>query len=186
MALSRDFIAAVCATMALLIGVGYLTAYIVHKNGWGLDRHFYRSQARVHSLTLTTYVAAIAYLNWPSWHLPLIAGAAYIVALAIIYGLIVLLLKPSQPKADAPANEAAASPGVWNERTKLLANALDRAGTACFTVGVATPLVGYLYRVTDVSARVEPAELALLLGFWLSACAIFHALARRVLGGLKG
>ena len=30
------------------------------------------------------------------------------------------------------------------EQTKLLANALDRASTACFTVGIATP-VAYLH-----------------------------------------
>jgi hypothetical protein len=33
---------------------------------------------------------------------------------------------------------------VANERTKLLANALDRASTSCFTVGIATPLAGWL------------------------------------------
>lgn len=40
---------------------------------------------------------------------------------------------------------------IDNERTKLLANALDRASTACFTVGVATPLAGYLYGVRGIS-----------------------------------
>jgi hypothetical protein len=31
---------------------------------------------------------------------------------------------------------------IANERTKLPANGLDHASTACFTVGVATPLAG--------------------------------------------
>lgn len=33
---------------------------------------------------------------------------------------------------------------IDNERTKLLANALDRASTACFTVGILTPTAGFL------------------------------------------
>jgi hypothetical protein len=33
------------------------------------------------------------------------------------------------------------------EQTKLLANAMDRASTACFTVGVFTPLARYGYGV---------------------------------------
>ncbi|TPG53307.1 hypothetical protein EAH89_17165 [Roseomonas nepalensis] len=70
------------------------------------------------------------------------------------------------------------------EQTKLLANALDRASTACFTVGVATPLAGYLYRIASVYDRVETAELVLLLTAWLTACGIFHLLARRVLRGV--
>jgi hypothetical protein len=36
---------------------------------------------------------------------------------------------------------------VHNERTKLFANALDRASTACFTVGVLSPIVAALYGV---------------------------------------
>jgi hypothetical protein len=36
---------------------------------------------------------------------------------------------------------------IDNERTKLLANALDRASTACFTVGILTPAAGYLYNI---------------------------------------
>lgn len=31
---------------------------------------------------------------------------------------------------------------VRNEQKKLLANALDRASTPCFTVGIATPVAG--------------------------------------------
>jgi hypothetical protein len=41
---------------------------------------------------------------------------------------------------------------IDNERTNLLANALDRASTACFTVGVATPMAGYLYGVISFAA----------------------------------
>ena len=48
---------------------------------------------------------------------------------------------------------------TYNEQTKLLANALDRASTACFTVGIVTPLAG--------------------------SCALLHWGARRILRGLK-
>jgi hypothetical protein len=33
------------------------------------------------------------------------------------------------------------------ERIKLLATALNTAATSCFTVGIATPLAGYIYNV---------------------------------------
>lgn len=36
---------------------------------------------------------------------------------------------------------------IDNEQTKLLANALDRASTACFTVGIATPIAGLVYNI---------------------------------------
>ena len=36
---------------------------------------------------------------------------------------------------------------IQNERVKLLANALDRASTSCLTVGVNTPVAGYLYGI---------------------------------------
>lgn len=73
---------------------------------------------------------------------------------------------------------------IDNERTKLLANALDRASTACFTVGVATPLAGYIYGVISFA---QP------LGYWLAFTAIgwlaiavaLHMWARRILKGLK-
>ena len=36
-------------------------------------------------------------------------------------------------------------PLIENERTKLLANALDRLSTAFLTVGIVTPVAGYIY-----------------------------------------
>lgn len=74
---------------------------------------------------------------------------------------------------------------VHNERTKLLANALDRASTACFTVGVATPAAGFLYNLGGL--RESASGLALaggFAGFFLVAVAL-HLLARRLLGGLQ-
>lgn len=72
---------------------------------------------------------------------------------------------------------------VANERLKLLANNLDRASTACFTIGVATPLAGWFYGVSGLD---KMSVWWLLLGFagWLVAGAALHWQARRVLRGL--
>lgn len=45
------------------------------------------------------------------------------------------------------------------EKTKLIANALDRASTACFTVGIATPLAGYVYDVSGFRSSIGVAGL---------------------------
>jgi hypothetical protein len=74
---------------------------------------------------------------------------------------------------------------VRNERTKLLANALDRASTACFTVGIATPLAGWLYNVSAFRAGLDPLTLAFGIGGWLFGSIALHLAARRVLGDLQ-
>lgn len=74
---------------------------------------------------------------------------------------------------------------IRNERTKLLANALDRASTACFTVGIATPIAGYIYNISGLR-DVLPIFTIIAGGIgWISACVLLHLLARRTLGGLK-
>ena len=58
---------------------------------------------------------------------------------------------------------------VVNERIKLLAGPIDRAATACFTVGVATPLAGYLDSVGNFGAKLTtPALLAIVSGWFLA------------------
>ncbi|MBP2557760.1 hypothetical protein J2857_000511 [Neorhizobium galegae] len=39
------------------------------------------------------------------------------------------------------------------EQTKLLANAFDRASTACITVGVVTPVAAMLYGIGNVGTQ---------------------------------
>lgn len=66
---------------------------------------------------------------------------------------------------------------IHNERTKLLANALDRASTAPLAVGFIAPVVGAGIS-TNWGAVVGTV-------IWLSAALALHLMARHVLGGLK-
>lgn len=78
-----------------------------------------------------------------------------------------------------------AADAVHNERTKLLANALDRASTTCFTVGIVTPGAGYLYNVSGFRSAVGLGVLTVGLIGWFVAAVLLHLAARRVLGGLR-
>lgn len=71
---------------------------------------------------------------------------------------------------------------IHNERTKLAANALDRASTACLTVGVFGPGAAALYGVGGPAARGWVVVGAVL---WLAAAAMLHFMARLTLGRLK-
>jgi multisubunit Na+/H+ antiporter MnhG subunit len=74
---------------------------------------------------------------------------------------------------------------VANERTKLLANNLDRASTACLTIGVLTPLAGFLYNINALQNSLSVLALAFGVFGWLLAAALLHLIARRVLGSLR-
>lgn len=71
---------------------------------------------------------------------------------------------------------------IHNERTKLTANALDRASTACLTVGVLGPAAAALYGVGGAAAGRWVIVGAVL---WLTASGMLHLMARRTLGSLK-
>jgi hypothetical protein len=70
------------------------------------------------------------------------------------------------------------------EKTKLLANALDRASTACFTVGLLTPLAGYVYNVGDFRSSIGFWGLVIGISGWIVAGIALHLSARRVLNKL--
>lgn len=74
---------------------------------------------------------------------------------------------------------------IHNERTKLLANALDRASTTCFTVGIVTPAAGFLYNVAGFRGAVGVVALVAGLFGWFTAAVLLHLAARRALGGLR-
>lgn len=65
---------------------------------------------------------------------------------------------------------------IHNERTKLLANALDRASTAFFAIGV----LGQAFSLSPL-----PALGILSMAVWFLAGVALHLGARRILGGLK-
>jgi Zn-dependent protease len=69
------------------------------------------------------------------------------------------------------------------EQTELLANALDRASTACITVGVITPLAGFIYGIAGFDTISVPRS-ALYIACWFSIAAALHYCARRTLRGL--
>ncbi|PXA98147.1 hypothetical protein DMC47_10190 [Nostoc sp. 3335mG] len=72
---------------------------------------------------------------------------------------------------------------IENERTKLVANALDRTSTACLTVGVLAPVAAVLYGASGTPLSAWAFGLGSAI--WLSAAVALHWVARMVLGGLK-
>jgi hypothetical protein len=73
---------------------------------------------------------------------------------------------------------------VGNERTKLLAGALDRLSTACLTIGVVTPAAGLIYGF--VGRFVASGWFLVVAGaMWSGSAVALHLVARWVLGGLK-
>ena len=70
---------------------------------------------------------------------------------------------------------------IYNEQTKLLATALNTAATSCFTVGIATPLAGYLYNVGNLQVSLPLPILLLGIVGWLATAVIPHSMARQIL-----
>ncbi|GGD11393.1 hypothetical protein [Aureimonas glaciei] len=71
---------------------------------------------------------------------------------------------------------------VRNEQTKLTAQAVDRASTACVAIGVIAPVAAAYYQAGSSSAGWP----ALAIGSiaWLAAAVGLHFGARRILNGL--
>jgi hypothetical protein len=73
---------------------------------------------------------------------------------------------------------------IDDEKIKLVANALDRASTACLAVGVIAPLAAALYEM-DPNGRAATAVLALGALIWLAAAIALHLAARWTLNRLS-
>jgi hypothetical protein len=71
---------------------------------------------------------------------------------------------------------------VANERTKLLANTVDRACTSCVTIGVLAPVAGFVYNV--VGTQIGPFQLLFGAALWIAAAVALHLVARFVLKDL--
>jgi hypothetical protein len=70
---------------------------------------------------------------------------------------------------------------VENERTKLSANALDRASTGCFASGIFVPVAAEMYG--QITTPLD--YLAVGVGAWLFIGVILHIEARRLLASLQ-
>jgi multisubunit Na+/H+ antiporter MnhG subunit len=71
-----------------------------------------------------------------------------------------------------------------DEKIKLTANLLNAAAGSSFTVGVVAPTVAVYLNLGDAAARVSLGDLAASTLFWLTAAAVLHYVARRILDGL--
>jgi hypothetical protein len=69
---------------------------------------------------------------------------------------------------------------VHNERAKLVANAFDRASTACFATGMLVPAATAMYGQSTVPLDY----LFVAIVFWAIVGFIFHVEARRAIATL--
>ncbi len=74
---------------------------------------------------------------------------------------------------------------IDNEQTKLLATALNTAATSCFTVGIATPIAGYLYNIGGLRTSLPFWVLVGGLLAWSAAAITLHLIARQILKRLR-
>lgn len=74
---------------------------------------------------------------------------------------------------------------VLNEQLKLLATAVNTAATSCFTVGIATPLAGYIYNVSGFQGSLSILTLGLGIVGWLAAATLLHLSAQGIIRRLK-
>ncbi len=88
--------------------------------------------------------------------------------------------EPSPPSPDRVSNKAAD-----NERTKLLASALNTLGTATITVGVLAPATGILYGFSSPTPGRTLSELIAAALVRLVAGSTLHILGQLALGRIK-
>ena len=74
--------------------------------------------------------------------------------------------------------------GIYNEQTKLFATAVNTAATSCFTVGIATPLAGYVYNVSNLQGTLSVSTLLLGIVGWFGAAVSLHFVARQIVAEL--
>ena len=73
---------------------------------------------------------------------------------------------------------------VEREQTKLFANALDRASTACLAVGVLTPISAVFFAAPGYSSTpIWIIEFG--VGAWMLCTLALHSMAMRALRGLQ-
>jgi hypothetical protein len=70
---------------------------------------------------------------------------------------------------------------VYNERTKLLASAFDRASTAVLSIGVLAPIGSGIY---GLGLPIPWERLTAWFVIWVICGCMLHLVARRILGEL--
>lgn len=184
--MNRSLLIGGCTVAAALVGMGYLAAVLIKKNGVRLDRRFYKEQLRFYTVVFPVFVAVYVYVYWPDIASAGIGIGFFLLGTVASLASTRFFLNVSFLEDALRAGRPPASDLVHNERTKLFAGSLDRASTSCFTVGIATPVAGFLYNVGAVGAGIEPTLLAVVLIVWLTCAVGLHLAARKLLGGLRG
>jgi hypothetical protein len=72
---------------------------------------------------------------------------------------------------------------IHNERTKLLATALNNAAVGCFTAGVIGLVIALTLEVPG--SRDRPGMIVLMIVIWILTALNLHLVAQLVLGRLK-
>lgn len=88
-------------------------------------------------------------------------------------------MRPPDPPTDARLRT------IRNERLRWFAAALERAGTAAFTAGWATPLVGYSLDIAGLATHTKPAAWGAVLLLSHGIAAALWALTYKALGGIR-
>jgi hypothetical protein len=75
---------------------------------------------------------------------------------------------------------------IENERTRLLASALNRFSAVSFAAGIAFPFAAFIYEAFDLNYPYADTKWhAFGVAGWLALAVVLHLLARRVLGCLR-
>lgn len=74
---------------------------------------------------------------------------------------------------------------IHNEKVKLFASALERSATACFTVGILTPVGILLVNGAGGSGSISPIRVSVLVFVWACPTAGLHILAQWALRWLR-
>ena len=69
-----------------------------------------------------------------------------------------------------------------NERRKLVANALDRLSTACFTVGILAPTAASLYNAVVLA---DSGVVLFTIAVYFVSAFVLHGVALRILQGIE-
>jgi hypothetical protein len=73
---------------------------------------------------------------------------------------------------------------VFVERTKMTANAFDRASTVAFTVGVFTPTAGVTFGINPFVEQLQATHVFIMVA-WLMVALLLHWWARQTLKGIE-